>query len=477
MAEHWAPVRASAGGLLAQRLADHVPGHRPGPDGPARAASAIEAPVGPARPVWNCWLHAAAEGHGQARSSSPRGSRPGHHDQARPRARHPRPAASTPRASPPPGPRSGRSWSPGWGPRSRRSPDRPVPPYANPLVPAVTTDDKGRFLIRGLGKDKVWLEVTHERFATQRMHAQPSAESATRRRPRSPWSAARVVEGRVTYGKGGKPAAGARVVAVTGYDNVVQCRTDDDGRYSLNPFPGDSFSPDRLPSRRPAVPALEAGRVVLAGRRGWRRTSPSSAGCWSAAGSMRSPSGRPVAGALVLYRRRNANNPYTIGYPAVGLDAHGVLPVRRHAGRTARSRSPYRPARATSSSSAPRTTYVHVETSVGELEYGRPSMIRNYPDGLIPLDLKPGSEPQRRHRDPPPRRHAPGPRARRPTASRPRGSSRSRRSYIPTGFELFQAPWNAMRMPRRRAGPPRLRPREGGDASGSSTATTRSGRP
>jgi hypothetical protein len=38
--------------------------------------------------------------------------------------------------------------------------------------------------------------------------------------------------------------------------------------------------------------------------------------------------------------------------------------------------------------------FVHVETSVGELEYGRPSMIRNYPDAVIPLDLKPGVVPQ-----------------------------------------------------------------------------------
>ena len=89
------------------------------------------------------------------------------------------------------------------------------PPYANPLIPAVTTDDRGRFLIRGLGKDKVWLEITHQRFATQRMHAQPIPCGEAKETAFS-LVGARVVEGRITYGKGGKPASGARVVAVTG---------------------------------------------------------------------------------------------------------------------------------------------------------------------------------------------------------------------------------------------------------------------
>ncbi len=47
-------------------------------------------------------------------------------------------------------------------------PTGPTPPYASPLLPAVTTDDKGRFVIRGLGNNKVWLEVTHKALATQR---------------------------------------------------------------------------------------------------------------------------------------------------------------------------------------------------------------------------------------------------------------------------------------------------------------------
>ncbi len=120
-------------------------------------------------------------------------------------------------------------------------PNEPVPPYASPLLPAITTDDKGRFLITGMGKERIWIEFTHPRFATQRVQPQPSLRADTKDTPFS-LVAARVLEGRVTCGKNGQPAAGAQVVALTGFNNVVQCRTDEDGRYSLNPFPGDSFT-------------------------------------------------------------------------------------------------------------------------------------------------------------------------------------------------------------------------------------------
>ncbi len=173
-------------------------------------------------------------------------------------------------------------------------------PYVSPLLPAITTDDKGRFLIRVVGKERVWIEFTHARFATQRVQPQPSLRADTKDTPFS-LVAARVLEGRVTCGDNGQPAAGAQVVALTGFDNVVQCRTDEDGRYSLNPFPGDSFTlkvfpPDGQPylvekkgltfsqsARLEADVALKRG-ILVRGR------------------VSESPSGKHVAGALVLYR-------------------------------------------------------------------------------------------------------------------------------------------------------------------------------
>ena len=128
------------------------------------------------------------------------------------------------------------------------------PPYANPLISAVTTDDRGRFLIRGFGKDKAWLEITHERFATQRMHAQPSPSGDSKETPFSLVGAG--------PSRGGSPTARAASprpgpASSPSRGTIMLCRpvTDNDGRYSLNPFPGDSFSLTVFPpAGQPYVP-------------------------------------------------------------------------------------------------------------------------------------------------------------------------------------------------------------------------------
>jgi hypothetical protein len=311
------------------------------------------------------------------------------------------------------------------------------PPYANPLIPAVSTDDKGRFLIRGLGKQKVWLETTHEQFATQRMHALPTpiGDSMV-----SPFSVvgAKIVEGQVTYGKDENPAVGARVVIVTGHDNVVQTRTDETGRYSLNPFLSqDSFSlivfpPDGqpyLPSRRglsftqasrlESNVALERG-VLVRGR------------------VNETPSQGPVGQALIVYRRRD---PSSLGsrlwdwvssvLETAVTAADGSFELAVPAGRGALYVI------------GGTHDYVHLETSVGEREYGRPSLIHNYPDAIVPLELQPNSEPV-----------AVSATVRRGGTLRakvfsPDGQPTSKfialsKSYIPTGIELFQGNWNAL---------------------------------
>ena len=149
-----------------------------------------------------------------------------------------------------------------------------------------------------------------------------------------------------------------------------------------------------------------------------------------------SPSGQPVNEALVLYRRRNHERPLLWDW------CHGVL----ESAVTAADGSfqlavPPGPGHLFVIGGT--HDYVHVETSVGQLEYGRPSMIRNYPDAIIPLDLKPDGEPQDVKAT-----------LRRGVTLRamvlaPDGKPAAKftaisRSYIPTGFELFQAGWNAM---------------------------------
>jgi hypothetical protein len=315
-------------------------------------------------------------------------------------------------------------------------PTDPTPPYASPVVHAVTTDDKGRFLIRGLGKEKVWLEVSHKGFATQRLHVQPNPYGDAVDTPFS-LVAARIVEGRVTYGKGGKPAAGARVVAFASDGSAVACQTDDDGRYSLNPFPADSvyhmvFPPDGQPylvARRDesfslakhaeSDVALEGG-VLVRGR------------------VTESPSGKPVAGALLMYRQRTANNPFphhqfllwdwscchVVCQSAVsGADGSFQIAVPLGPGHLFVV--------------GPTHEYVHGETSAGELEYGHPGMIRYHPDGLVPLDVKPGTD---IHEVTATLRRGVTLRAR---VQMPDGKLAEKfialsPSYIPSGFELWQ---------------------------------------
>jgi hypothetical protein len=318
-------------------------------------------------------------------------------------------------------------------------PTAPVPPYASPVLPAVTSDDKGRFLITGLGKSKVWLEFTHQRSATQRMQPQPSLRADAQDTPFS-LVAARVVEGRVTYGPGGQPAARATVVALTGFDNVVQGLTDDDGHYSLNPFAGDSFSLVVLPpegqpyqlvkkgltfsqsARLDADVALERG-VLVRGR------------------VTESPSGKPVASALVLHRPRKSNN----AYQKIGF--HYYLDWYRDALTSATSSADGSFQIVVTSGPGhlfivgPTMDYVPVETSVGELEYGRPSMIRNDPDGLVALDVKPG---QATHEVAVTLRQSATLRAsvRTPDDKPVPKFIVVSPSYLPTGFFNWEAPWN-----------------------------------
>jgi hypothetical protein len=272
-------------------------------------------------------------------------------------------------------------------------PTEPFPPYALPLLPAVTADDKGRFLIKGLGKEKVWLEVTHERFATQRLQPEPSPRADARDTPFS-LVAAHVVEGRVTYSRNGRPAAGAQVIAHTGFDGVVQCVTDQDGRYSLNPLPGDSFTlrvfpPDGEPylvsskgltfsqsARLDADVVLEPG-VLVRGR------------------VTETPSGSPVAGALVLYRPHWRNNPFHNGKYNFTTYNYDWAQEAAHTA-TSNSDGTFRiavpPGPGDLFILGPTLDYVHVASSIGDLEFGRPSRVSVYPDALLPLDLKPHDE-------------------------------------------------------------------------------------
>ena len=310
----------------------------------------------------------------------------------------------------------------------------------------------------------MWLEVTHERFATQRVQPQPSLRADAKDTPFS-LVAARVLEGRVTCGENGQPAAGAQVVALTGFNDVVQCRTDEDGRYSLNPFPGDSFTLKVFPPDGQPYLCREEGPDVLAVR-------AARGGCRAERGVLvrgrvtESPSGKPVAGALVLYRPHWRNNPYHKGrYNFTEYNFDWVQQVAHAAvsdGDGAFSIT-VPPGPGDLFVLGPTLDYVHVASSIGDLEFGHPSRVRVYPDALVPLDLKPDDE------------------VKKVTAILRRGVTLKAqvqgpdgapikvllvvsRSYTPTNFEHFQQMWSFLEVRDGELALPGCDPEKGGTA-------------
>jgi hypothetical protein len=99
--------------------------------------------------------------------------------------------------------------------------------------PAVTTDDQGRFAVRGLGPGmSVELHVADDRFALQTVAVPDTGKAEEGQNVRRTLlEPARVLEGRVTYADSGRPAAGVEVQA---WGRESHGRTDRDGRFRIN---------------------------------------------------------------------------------------------------------------------------------------------------------------------------------------------------------------------------------------------------
>jgi hypothetical protein len=307
----------------------------------------------------------------------------------------------------------------------------------------VTSDDKGRFLIRGLGQHKVGLTVRHDRFATQDLTA-PTVPAGDAHDAAFSLVAAKVVHGRVTCGDTGKPAQDARVYAIH-ESRVVEGRTDAEGRFTLNPYPSESFGLTVFPAD---------GEPYLVGRKNvsWSQAArqevniPLARGVLVRGTATELPSGKPVAGTLVQYRPRWQNNPYNKGklnYTAYNFDwFHEALQtaVSDSAGAF---RVAVPPGLGDLFVLGPTLDYVHVDSSIGDLEFGRASRARIHPDGLLALDLKPDDVPAemtitlRRGVTLKGRVEA-------PDGTPVKKFMVLSRTYIPTGYELYQAFWTAI---------------------------------
>jgi RNA polymerase sigma factor (sigma-70 family) len=112
----------------------------------------------------------------------------------------------------------------------------------------VTTDARGRFVLGGLGRKLLFgLRVRDDRYARQDLHRIATGDGQKAKPITLLLEPPRFVEGQITFADTGKPVPHAAVtircftrrVGQTSFDHgEATCRTDDQGRYRVNTYPG-----------------------------------------------------------------------------------------------------------------------------------------------------------------------------------------------------------------------------------------------
>jgi beta-lactamase regulating signal transducer with metallopeptidase domain len=211
----------------------------------------------------------------------------------------------------------------GWG--ARLSSDILAQDFLPPLFQQWTSDQEGRFTLRGYGPNHAaYIDVHAPGFGKQRvlLTIKPGAGTATLALGR-----AHVVEGQVTLGKDGPPAVAARIESRTmsekhgigwtlGADNVT---TDQEGRYRIEAAPGASIVLKVFPPRDGADAYLVRGALVVPGDPVASRVDFAlPKGVLVRGRVVEAGTGNAVAGAVVHHEAHERNNPYFIkGNPAV----------------------------------------------------------------------------------------------------------------------------------------------------------------
>ena len=180
-----------------------------------------------------------------------------------------------------------------------------------------TTDEQGRFTLRGLGRSStITIEASSDRYARQTSRINPSDEPKTGELSLS-LSPAQVIEVRTTRADDGKPLPGVWVSVLalgrqrTSSERPTGARTNDEGRARIIPPSGESFSVTAYPPT--GEPYLDARANVT-----WPKGAVTQSielkfnrGVFVPGTITEAASGNPVAGALVQYARTTKNNPLT----------------------------------------------------------------------------------------------------------------------------------------------------------------------
>ncbi len=261
---------------------------------------------------------------------------------------------------------------------------------APPWPAAATTDDKGRFELRGLGRGSTMtLETSSDRHGPQTLRINPGEFPASGELTIT-LSPAQVIEVHAIHADDGKPIADAWVTVVSslGRRSIqrTDARTNAEGVARIIPSFGDSFSITAVP---PAGEPYLQQRTAINLPKGVLRQSVElklKRGSRLNGRVTEDVSGKPVARALVSYLQTRRNNTlYDRDFGGVPCDAvtgaDGKFEIVVPAG----------PGHLLVRAATP--DYLHVTTTNPEL--GR-SLLPNwliYPDALLHIDLKPGQSP------------------------------------------------------------------------------------
>ncbi len=258
-----------------------------------------------------------------------------------------------------------------------------LPPPLLAIWAATSSDDKGRFVIRGLDPGKVLLHIEGATITPQRFAASPvpaeSGEGMT-----LAVAPAKRLRGRVVFGDSGKPAAGAAIFALADFVETrwIEARTDQEGKFSINPFaPDEKADFHREDYLLKVFPPPNAQYVVaepwfpISKVPGEELHVQLSRGVLVKGRVTEAGSEKPIAGARVQYIARGA--PSSIEASRVNTaisspDGRFELPVQTDPGHLLVL--------------GPTPDYLPVETSKGVLEGGKPGKRRVYADAVVALE-------------------------------------------------------------------------------------------
>jgi RNA polymerase sigma factor (sigma-70 family) len=271
-----------------------------------------------------------------------------------------------------------------------RAPAEPgdLPSWPKPAV----TDRSGSFELRGVGRDVLAsLAVSDDRFATQGFEVATDAGDGVKEYKAPPLEPAHIIEGSVSYADSGKPVPNARLTVYAARSEAdswggMDARADDQGRFRINPLPGNFFqvsayAPDGEPyltvEKRLTWPRAAVKQQV-------RLTLPR--GVLVRGKVTEGGSDKALAKATVQFIPRRADNPNLRKDVLTGWENTVV------SGDDGRFDICVLPGPGHLLIHGPTPDYVYTEVPEAKLLQGKEGGRRFYAHAIVPLDLKPGAD-------------------------------------------------------------------------------------